>query len=220
MKDKERGHHQHSRRPWHRMFLSGIALVVGLASATLWAAETRQRDPQREQALQERVLAAGYAALAEEQADRAIQIFERAVERWPDHLQARFGLGTAYIKQHRYTEAVTLLETVLEEHPREFFVLNNLGWLYATATDPTYRDGAKAVALAQDALLLQGENFHVWSTLAQGHYVAGNFQRSVRAARQALQLAQQQNAPTTRIAEYRRQVQRAQEAAQAFMILD
>ncbi len=218
MKYKTTTVNERPRRCWVLLALgmAWISLAGGLAPPRAWS----QQDPLREQAVQARVTQAGYTALAEDRVDRAIRIFEQAVERWPDNLQTRFGLGTAYIKLGRYADAIELLEAILEAQPDEFFVMNNLGWLYATATDPAYRDGDKAVALAQQALLIEQNNYHIWSTLAEGHFVAGNFQRSGRAAFQALRLAQAQNASRERIIEYRRQVRRAQQAVQAFTILD
>lgn len=197
----------------------GLALL-GMAPLPVVGEPTAEPNEDRQAALMQRVLTTGFSSLAEERIERATRIFEEAVNRWPDQWDARFGLATAYIKAHRYAEAVDLFERLLAEEPDDFTVLNNVAWLHATANDPAYRNGDRAVDFAQRALMVEPNNYHIWSTLSEAHFVKGNFDRSARAAQQALLLAARQNARQLLVQDFREQLARARQAAQAFAILD
>ena len=74
--------------------------------------------------------------------------------------------------------------------------LNNLAWTRATSEDPRHRDGPEAVRLAQQACRLTGHReVNVLDTLAAAYAEAGLFAEAVQTARQALDLAKQQNKP-------------------------
>lgn len=199
-----------------RITLLAMAICVGLWE-TLPAAWSQTESPEQQVSA---LVGSGYQAMQEERLQEAERYFFQALRLERDHKQARFGLGTLYIKMNNYERAIRVLESVLAQYPDEYFVLNNLAWLYATASDVAFRDGERAVKLAQEALLLQPNDFHVWSTLSEGHYIMGEYNRALRAAREALRISRQANAPETRIDEYRRQVDRSQRAAEALTILD
>lgn len=159
-------------------------------------------------------------AMRREQLVEAERLFSEALRMQPQSKDARFGMGALFIKQGRYAEAIGLLEGLMEDFPNEFPVLNNLAWLYATASDPAIRDGGRAVELAQKALLLQPNNFHVWNTLSEGHYVSGDYERAVRAAQESVRLAREARIDRNRISEYQQQVDKSRRAAEAMQILE
>jgi tetratricopeptide (TPR) repeat protein len=99
-------------------------------------------------------------------------------------------------------------------------VLNNLAWLYATTTDLSIRDGNRAIALAQEALLIQPDDHHVWSTLSAAHYIVGNYDRALRAAEEAVRLGERMEMNPEGLQNYRQQAQRCRQAAEALSILD
>jgi tetratricopeptide (TPR) repeat protein len=138
----------------------------------------------------------------------------------PKHRRARFELGTAYIQLERYREALDLIEPMIVEFPKDYFLKNNLSWLYATAKDPAIRDGAKAVRLAQDALFIAPGDFHVWSTLSEAYYISGDYTKAQRAAEEALRLATQSGMSGRALEEYRRQVTKSEKAAQATSVME
>ncbi len=151
-----------------------------------------------------------------EEAERRFRILLR---HQPDHFSTRFGFGTVLIKQHKYEEAIEVLESLLDDHPEAHAVMNNLAWLYATATDVAFRDGTRAIKLAQEAVFLQPRNYHVWNTLAEAHYISGEYDRAARAAEEALRRAHQQDAPISQIRTYEEQAARSRKASQAAEIL-
>jgi tetratricopeptide (TPR) repeat protein len=150
----------------------------------------------------------------------AVGMFNDVLKRDPANKRARFGLGTAYIQMQRYKEALAVLEPMAKEFPEDYFLKNNIAWLYATAKDVSIRSGAKAVQYAQDALLIAPGDYHVWSTLSEGYYVSGHYDKALRAAEEALKLSLDSPTGAEGAEEYRRQVEKNRKAAQAMSVLE
>jgi tetratricopeptide (TPR) repeat protein len=139
----------------------------------------------------------------------------------PKDKASRFGLATSLVELHKYDEAIEIFNRIIEEYPSDYFAKNNLAWLYATAESTEVRDGRKAVALAQDALITAPADYHVWSTLAAGYYMIGEYERGLRAAKEALELSTRRpGTPIKLIVEYKAQVQKCAVATQAMSILE
>jgi len=166
------------------------------------------------------VVQAAYKAFYDNRFSDAERLFLDRLKEDPRDKTAAFGLGTVYIKSKNYLRAEAILSELAEKNPSDYHVLNNLAWLHAVAEDPRLRDGRKAVNLAQDALLLRPVDHHVWSTLAESYYVSGDYEKALRASRQALALAREQKAPETSLSEYLVQMQKCQQAAAAMSLLD
>ena len=67
--------------------------------------------------------------------------------------------------------------------------LNNLGWLYATSTDPNVRNPEKALEYALKAVAAtKEENAGVLDTLAEAYFVNGRYSEAVETERKALAL--------------------------------
>ena len=72
--------------------------------------------------------------------------------------------------------------------------MNQLAWALATCPEPSIRDGAKAVELAQRAVdLSDGREPAVLDTLAAAYAEAGRFPLAVETAERARKLAAAQN---------------------------
>ena len=149
----------------------------------------------------------------------AIRMFNDVLAQDPVNKRARFGLGTAYIQLQQYKDALAVLEPMVKEFPEDYFLKNNIAWLYATAKDVSIRNGAKAVQFAQDALLIAPKDFHVWSTLSEGYYISGKYDKALRAAEEALKLSLDSPTGADSAEEYRRQVEKNRKAAQAMSVL-
>jgi tetratricopeptide (TPR) repeat protein len=150
----------------------------------------------------------------------AAAAFRRALEADPRNRRAMFGLGTACIALGRYAEAIEILQRAVDTDRTDYFAMNNLAWLHATARDIRFRDGRRAVALAREALMIAPMDFHVWSTLSEGYYVSGDYPKARRAAEEALRIARDAGTPASGIQEYEQQVQRCRAAAEAMDILE
>lgn len=160
------------------------------------------------------------AAMNRGQVDDAIAGFRKAMAMDATHRRARFGLGTALIQMFRYREALDVLEPLATEFPDDFFVKNNIAWVYATARDITVRDGAKAVRYAQDALFVAPSSYQVWNTLSEAYYVMGEYEKSARAAEEAVRISTMANVPPAGIRDYQRQAEKARRAARAMSLIE
>ena len=125
--------------------------------------------------------------------DEAIAQFEKCLSMSPDFAEAHHDLANALRRKGRYPDAVAHYESALRIDPRSVLTLNNLGWLLATCSDPSVRNGARAVEVAARAELLSGgEDPLILHTLAAAYAENGQFSQAVETAHRALQLAEQQ----------------------------
>ena len=150
----------------------------------------------------------------------AMGMFNEILQKDPVNKRARFGIGTAYIQLQKYKEALAVLEPMVKEFPTDYFLMNNIAWLYATAKDVTIRNGAKAVRYAQEALLIAPTDYHVWSTLSEGYYISGRYDKALRAAEEALKLSTASSTGAQESEEYQRQVNKNRKAVQAMTVLE
>ena len=119
----------------------------------------------------------------------AISAYERILGIDPEHQQARYIIGHVYISAKQYDKAEAQLLALVDDFPEDFKLKNNLAWLYATAEDPSIRDGKKAVEIAQEAMILAPNDHHVWSTLSEAYYVSGEYEKAYRAITHMASLA-------------------------------
>ncbi len=162
----------------------------------------------------------GYKKLQAGQLSASMDSFKRALELDGTNKKARFGMGTVYIQKHEYRKALVLLNAMAEEHPKDYSLKNNIAWLYATAEDNSVRDGVKAIAIAQDALMLAPNDYHVWSTLAEAYYVSGKYDRALRSSEEALRMARVQRAGVKDLRDYQKQIEKSKKASEAMSLME
>src|SRR5208282_920082 len=93
-------------------------------------------------------------------------------------------------KNGQIKEAIDAWEQTLEIQPDLNNIRNNLAWLLATTPDASLRNGAKGVALAEEASKLNGgSDAAVLHTLAAAYAEAGRYGDATATARRALVLA-------------------------------
>jgi len=117
---------------------------------------------------------------------------EQPLQFWPTAVMSRVqadlalrfgGYGMAARAIEHYQEALNLL-------PDQPPVLNNLAWLLATGSDAKFRDGKRAVHLAEHACeLTHYQNAILVGTLAAAYAEAGRFDDAVETAEKAITLA-------------------------------
>lgn len=198
---------------WSRLTLRGFEVDAALVQSIPLPTNTL-RSPV------EHALEQATEALRQQDPMTASTALRDVVRLDPENQAARFVAASALIQAARYREARELLEGLLERRPGDYPLMNNLAWLLATAQDPELRDPARAVQLARQALLIAPSDFHVWSTLAEAHYVHGDYDRALRAGQEALRLAQDQGAPDLQKANYEKQVLRFEQAVRAFSLVE
>ena len=126
--------------------------------------------------------------------DEAAQHYREAIRIKPDNAEARNNLGMALQGQGKIAEAVVQWREAVRLQPKQIAFANNLAWVLATCPDAAVRDGAEAVQLAQRAVQLSGgQEPAILGTLAAAYAEAGRFPEAVQTARNALDLATQQN---------------------------
>ena len=143
----------------------------------------------------------GNAALHRGQVDEAMVLFQTLLQVHPDDAEAHYVLGVIFLQKREVNQAIGHLQATLKLQPDNAGACNELAWVLATSPDPSVRNGAKALDLAQRANVLSGgANAVVLGTLAAANAEVGHFPEAVAIARQALQLAANQNhAATTAI---------------------
>ena len=144
----------------------------------------------------------------------AVDAYERILKIEPAHHQARYLVSHIYIQAKEYRKAETLLLALIEERPEDYTLLNNLAWVYATAEDPSIRNGQKAVRFAQEAMVLAPNDHHVWSTLSEAHYMSGEYEKAYRDIEHMARLATRYGKDITEesIKDYNEQIQKCKRA--------
>ncbi len=119
---------------------------------------------------------------------RALEkVLMRKIQKAPENSKFYAMLGDLYYSENRYQEAAKAYEKALTLFPEDPRVLNNLAWLHATCPEKTLKNPKRAVVLAQKALALDPSP-HVWDTLAESLFGAGDVEGAVFAEKQALAL--------------------------------
>jgi len=162
------------------------------------------------------------AYFKEEDFESAVSAYERILEIDPKHQQSRYVIGHVYISAKQYGKAEAVMTALAEEYPDDFKLLNNLAWLYATAEDPAYRDGQKAIEIAQKAMVLAPNDHHVWSTLSEAYYVSGEYEKAYRAITHMASLATRYGTGITKesVDEYNEQIRKCKRAWETQKMID
>jgi len=123
----------------------------------------------------------------------AIVCYQQAIKINPRQADAYANLGVALSQKGETRKAMDAWQRALEINPSQLYVQNNLAWSLAVSPDATLRNGAKAVALAQQANQLSGgSNPDILRTLAAATAENGNYALAASTARRALELAIEQ----------------------------
>jgi tetratricopeptide (TPR) repeat protein len=141
------------------------------------------------------------------QYDRAVKDFDVAVKLDPQSAVAYNDRGGAWEFQHQYAKAVADYDTAIKLDPGYTLAFNNLGWLYASATDPQFRSGQKALEYTQAAC--KATDWKYWlflGSLAAAYAEAGQFDDAVKWQAKNLELAPESEKEDSRqtLAWYRR----------------
>jgi len=122
--------------------------------------------------------------------EEAIDCFRQAIRIAPGSAEAYTRLGLAFFKNGQTKEAIDSWQQALNIQPDQINARKNLAWVLATTPDASLRNGADAVALAEQANQLSGgDNPIVLRTLAAAYAEAGRFGDAAATARRAFELA-------------------------------
>jgi rhomboid protease GluP len=133
------------------------------------------------------------------------QTFEKLLGENPRSAEGQRLLADLYAEQKIYADAVEHYEQALRMDPNDAATHNNLAWLLATSEDSKFRDPAKALEHARRAVDLSGGKEAAFvDTLAEAHYVNGNFQEAVKVQTRALELDPNNQEYQEHMARYRK----------------
>ncbi len=123
----------------------------------------------------------------------AADAFSCAVDLEPSNASYWANLGLVYEELGRPTEAIAQYRECLKIDDRNMPVLNTLARLLSTSSDSAVRDGTEAVRWAERLLTMIGTSHparaEALDTLASAYAEAGQFDKAVDTARQAIQSA-------------------------------
>jgi rhomboid protease GluP len=133
------------------------------------------------------------------------QTFKKLLGENPDTAEGQRLLADLYAEQKVYADAIEHYQKALQMSPNDAAAHNNLAWLLATSEDPKFRDPAKALEHARRAVDLSGgKEASFVDTLAEAHYVNGNFQEAVKVQTRALELDPKNSEYQEHMARYRK----------------
>jgi protein O-mannosyl-transferase len=132
----------------------------------------------------------GSVLFAQDRIDEAMADWEKALQIQPNDADAHTGLGNALLRQGSLKEAIAHYEKASALSPQDSHSRNNIAWVLATSSDPSIRDGARAIEFAQQAVMLSGgRDPHFVRTLAAAYAESGRFSEAIAAAEQAIAIA-------------------------------
>jgi tetratricopeptide (TPR) repeat protein len=135
----------------------------------------------------------GHALLEKGELDAAIDHCRAALLIRPNDSDCHTILAIALDERGRAGEAIQHYEKALEISPQSVSALNNLAWLLATCSNTSFRNGTRAIQLAQQADQLSGgTNALVLRTLAAGYAEAGQFGKAIENSQAAIRVARVQ----------------------------
>lgn len=135
----------------------------------------------------------GNALMQKGELAEAVTRFQTALKLDPANANAENNFGNAMLRMGKPADALAHFNRAQQIDPNDPAAKNDMAWLLATSSDASFRDGRKAVALAEQAnQLTQGGNPFVLCTLAASYAEAGRFPEAVETAGNALRLAEGQ----------------------------
>lgn len=147
----------------------------------------------------------GIIYLSKAEYDLAISDYSRAIEIDPAHPDTYYHRGFALKHKGQYGPAIADYAKAIELSPSHPLYYNNLAWVLATCPDGSFRDGERAVYLAEQALELE-ETDAFMDTLAAAYAEIGDFQKAIKTATKAIALVQKEG-ETEILSEYKRHLE-------------
>ncbi len=119
----------------------------------------------------------------------ASELLTRANRIFSDDPNVHNKLGLALMNINQVNQAIDHFERALKLDAVYLPAANNLAWLLSTHPNPDYRDGRRAVELAERIAKSTGARPDVADTLAAAYAEVGDFEAATDWARQAIQQA-------------------------------
>lgn len=123
----------------------------------------------------------------------AIYHYNEALKSNPNYAGAYYNLAKIYSNNGNIQKAINLYKKALDCNPEMIQALYSLSWISATHENEKYRNGAKAIKLAEKLTkITQYRQPMALDALAAAYAETGKFDAAVLAAEKGLELAKQQ----------------------------
>lgn len=136
-----------------------------------------------------------------DQFDRSISDYNKTIELNPKFAEAYRRRGDMWKRKGEYDNTVADYKKAVELKPMHPEAYNSLAWLLATCPNSRYRNGAKAIELAEKALEIK-EVAYIMDTLAAAYAEAGRFEDATMTQEEAIALSKKEGSTRNTIDEY------------------
>jgi tetratricopeptide (TPR) repeat protein len=135
----------------------------------------------------------GNALLRAGKTDKALTHLRLALELNPNYPEAHNNLAIALSQTGGVQQAINEWEKTLRIDSKNLEAQCNLAWVLSTFSDPSVRNGPRAVELAERAIDLSGgKNARIWRLAAAAYAEAGRFPEAIKAAQNGIYIAKSQ----------------------------
>lgn len=138
--------------------------------------------------------------------DRAIADYDAALKLDPRHVATLSNRGTAWTQKRNYARALADYEAAQRLEPGNPVRDNAVAWLLATVPDAGLRDGARALALAENAVNRAPELANHVDTLAAAYAEVGRYTAAAGTQQRAIDLQRAANADGPTLASFTRRL--------------
>ncbi len=119
----------------------------------------------------------------------AVTEFTQAISLYPRYADAYVNRAAASIKLEKYEDARRDFSQAVLLAPSDDETLNDFAWFLATCKDKEFRNGEKALEMAETALDLKPRSWNAMDTRGAAYAETGKFAQAERWVEKALQLA-------------------------------
>jgi tetratricopeptide (TPR) repeat protein len=138
---------------------------------------------------QKTILTLGQLYVSKKQSAKAIDVYSKYLEQFPENGDLLQGRGDAYLNVGKVVEAIADYEKSYKANPKDSGLLNNFAWVLATTPDEKLRDGKRALEMAKEACeLTQYKLPHILSTLAAAYAETGDFENARKWSAKAVEI--------------------------------
>ncbi|QVL30990.1 tetratricopeptide repeat protein [Telmatocola sphagniphila] len=121
------------------------------------------------------------AQAAKKDFEKALADYTKSLKIDPENSGAFASRGNCYADKKEYDKALKDFTEAIKIDPKSEYAINGEAWLLATCPEPKYRDGKKAVELAQKACELSHfKDLNLVDTLAAAFAEVGKFEEAVK----------------------------------------
>lgn len=141
----------------------------------------------------------GLILIKEEKLEEAKKVFQEIINLDPNYENALVNLTKLLYRLDKFDEAVNCYEKVIASDPNNAVAMKELAWLLATIDRDQFRDGPKAIQLANQACQLTNyKKSDPLLALSAAFAQTGDFKKALETAKRAFKAERSQPSPDDR----------------------